>query len=321
VNRRDTIDVVTVGESLGLLTAHETGSLRHVREMQLGFGGAESNVAIGVARLEGSAVWIGRVGADPIGELIVRELRAERVESVAIVDDEAATALMLKERPRPGASQVTYYRRFQAGSRLCPADIPRGVVERGRILHVTGITAALGESPQAAVHTAIDHAKRAGRAVSFDVNHRSSLWVDASEAVNAYRALAQRADIVFAGEDEAALVTGENDSQRQLNELLALGAKQVVIKRGALGAAAASDGGAHHQAAYQIPVVDTVGAGDAFVAGWLAEMARGADIRTCLNTASLCGALACTSLGDWEATPTRRDLAQLMRPGSDPVSR
>lgn len=315
------VDVVTVGESLGLLTAGRVGSLRHVRDLQLGFGGAESNVAIGVARLGGSALWIGRVGADPLGQLIVRELRAEMVETVAVVDDEAATALMLKERPRPGASRVTYYRRNQAGSHLRPEDLPLGIIERGRILHITGITAALGERPLATLHMAIDYAKKAGRVVSFDVNHRASLWADSGEAASTYRDLAQRADIVFAGEDEAALVTGETDLRRQVDGLLALGVDRVAIKRGAMGAAAASRSGIVLREAHRIAVADTVGAGDAFVAGWLADMVRGADIQQCLETASACGALACTGLGDWEAAPTRSDLLRLSGVDGDPVSR
>ncbi|WP_115279688.1 sugar kinase [Mycolicibacterium tokaiense] len=321
VTSQDPVDVVTVGESMGLITAERVGSLSHVREMQLGFGGAESNVAIGVARLGGSAAWIGRVGADSLGHLIMRELRAESVETVAIVDPEAATAVMLKERPSPGSSRLTYYRRFQAGSRLRPSDIPRHVIERGRILHVTGITAALGERPRLALHAAIDHAKAANRVVSFDVNHRASLWTDRESAVSAYRALARRADIVFAGEDEAELVTGASDVRGQVDGLLALGVGQVVIKRGARGAVAARGSTVHTRDAHRITVADTVGAGDAFVAGWLAETARGAPPQACLEVASACGALACTSLGDWEAAPTREDVARLSDTGADPVSR
>ena len=321
VTSSDLLDVVTVGESMGLITADRVGSLGQVRDMRLGFGGAESNVAIGVARLGGTAAWIGRVGADSLGHMIARELRAEMVETVAIVDPEAATAVMLKERPRPGVSRVTYYRRCQAGSRLCPADIPPGMVERGRILHVTGITAALGEQPHAALHSAVDRAEKAGCIVSFDVNHRASLWPDRESAVNAYRALARRADIVFAGQDEAELVTGETDLRRQVDGLLALGVGQVVIKRGAQGALAASGDTFHTRDAHRITVVDTVGAGDAFVAGWLAELAREAPPQSCLDVASACGALACTSAGDWEAAPTRSDLARLSGSDEDPVSR
>lgn len=322
MNADSPLDVVTVGESLGLLIADQIGSLRHVKTMRLGFGGAESNVAIGVARLGGSSAWIGRVGADSLGQLIVRELRAEGVEVIALVDDQAATALMLKERPRAGASRVLYYRQCQAGSRLQPSDIPCGVITRARILHVTGITAALGEDPHAAVHAAVDEAKRAGLITSFDVNHRAALWSDLGSARAAYRALAERADIVFAGEEEAALLTGEVEARRQVDALLALGVEHAVVKRGARGAIAASRGGfLDDRDAYQVPVIDTVGAGDAFVAGWLAEMASGAEIQRCLDAALRCGALACTAVGDWEAAPTREQLGQIPGLNDDPVSR
>ena len=316
------LDVVTLGESLGLLTADGVGSLCRVNTMRIGFGGAESNVAIGVARLGGTAAWIGRVGADALGELILRELRAERVETYATVDNQTSTALMLKERPRPAASRITYYRREQAGSRLCPQDIPVDVIDRAAFVHVTGITAALGEHPSTALHAIIDHAGRAGARISFDVNHRAGLWADAARAVRAYRSLIARAHIVFAGEDEAQLVTGQDDHQRQLDALLALGPEQAVVKCGARGAMAAARTGTRlSRAAHRVTVVDTVGAGDAFVAGWLAEAARGSDLSSCLDVASGCGALACTTAGDWEAAPTRADLALLADPGHDPVSR
>lgn len=316
------LDLVTVGESLGLLTADGVGSLSRVKTMQLGFGGAESNVAIGVARLGGSAAWIGRVGADAVGELILRELRAEKVETHASVDHGAATALMLKERPRPGTSRITYYRRDQAGSRLGPPDVPAPVLGRARIVHLTGITAALGERPLAALHETIDQAERAGATVSFDVNHRNGLWADSADAALAYRGLLARAHLVFAGEDEAQLVTGEHSRDRQIDALLAAGPDQVVVKCGARGAVAASQAGARlSRPAHRVTVVDTVGAGDAFVAGWLAELARGGDMSSCLEVASACGALACTAIGDWEAAPTRADLDRFAGPEDDPVSR
>jgi 2-dehydro-3-deoxygluconokinase len=316
------LDVVTVGESLGLLTAERPGRLHNSPAMRLGFGGAESNVAIGVARLGGTAAWIGRVGADALGELIARELRAEGVQPHVVVDETTATALMLKERPRPGNSRITYYRRGQAGSRLQASDIPPSLIARTKILHVTGIPAGLGETSLAAVHTAIDHATAAGALISFDVNHRQALWTGVAAAAAAYRGLAQRAHIVFAGDDEAHLLTGASGTDRQLEAMIALGTDCAVLKRGSRGAVAATkDGTVESGKAVEVPVVDTVGAGDAFVAGWLAEVARGSDLRLRLDTALACGALACTSTGDWEGNPTRQDLAWLQQGAHEPVSR
>jgi 2-dehydro-3-deoxygluconokinase len=317
------LDVVAIGESLGLLVPDRPGRLAHVPHLRLGFGGAESNVAIGVARLGGRSAWVGRVGGDGLGELITRGIRAEGVEVHASVDPDAATALMIKERPRPGSSRVTYYRSVQAGSRLTAADIPDGVVERAAILHVTGISAGLGEGPLAAVHAAIDRAKAAGVTVSFDVNHRSALWRNGNgrDAGAAYRELAARSDIVFAGDDEATLFTGRSDPREQLEAIRALGVACAVIKLGENGAIASEGHTVSTRDAVRVDVVDTVGAGDAFVAGWLAETAAGASLERRLDTAVECGALACTVDGDWEAAPTRADVAALALPGADPVQR
>ncbi|MET0853780.1 MAG: sugar kinase, partial [Microterricola sp.] len=196
------MSVVTLGESLGLLVASRIGRLELVPTMDLGFGGAESNVAIGLARLNVPVTWMGRLGNDALGRLIERELRAEGVKSAATHDPTAPTALMLKERPAVGSSAVSYYRAGSAGSRLGPEHLDVARIREARILHVTGITAALGAGPRAALEAAIDAAIDGGTIVSFDVNHRSRLWSHAT-AASAYREIAARADVVFAGDDEA----------------------------------------------------------------------------------------------------------------------
>ena len=315
-------DVVVVGESLGLLVGEDAGRLSRGDRMRLTFGGAESNVAIGVSRLGGSAAWIGRLGADPVGAMILRELRAEGVAVHAATESAAPTALMLKERVRPGASRITYYRRGQAGSRLSPADVPTDVVTSAKVLHVTGISVALGERPRDAVTHAVDLARASGTLVSFDVNHRATLVDDLEQTRRGYLALAERADLLFAGNDEAELLTGESDPERQLDAMLALGAQQAVVKLGEDGAiAATAEGDRLRQGAFRVSAVDTVGAGDAFVAGWLASLVAGDEIDARLDTAIRCGALACLTEGDWEAAPTRADLAALATTHRDPVAR
>jgi len=315
-------DVVVLGESLGLLVSDRVGRLSLGAGLRLTFGGAESNVAIGVQRLGGSASWIGRVGCDAVGDLIVRELRAEGVAVHPTRDPDVPTALMLKERPHPGASRITYYRRGMAGTRLRADDVPSAAVAAARVLYITGISAALGEGSLAAAHAAIDHATAAGTRVAFDVNHRGTLVDDVDSMRVAYRNLAKRADVIFAGDDEAELLTGETDPLVQLDALLALGAQHAVVKLGEDGALHKSaDGAVTRRNAIQVTVVDTVGAGDAFAAGWLVEWIRGGDAGACLDLAVRCGAFACLAEGDWESAPTRRDLAWLDRGAGDPVSR
>jgi len=313
------MSVVTLGESLGLLVASRVGRLELVPAMDLGFGGAESNVAIGLARLGVPVTWMSRLGDDALGRLIERQLRAEGVSAATTLDPTAPTALMLKERPAAGSSAVSYYRAGSAGSRLTPEHLDTARIREARILHITGITAALGAGPRAALDAAVDAANDSGTIVSFDVNHRSRLWSHATAAF-AYREIAARADVVFAGDDEAELLTGERDPAAQAAAITELGPTHAIVKRGAEGAYALADGQAVEQSAFPVQAVDTVGAGDAFVAGYLAELLAGASLTERLRTAAACGAIACTAPGDWEAAADRAAIARLLGAG-DPVQR
>ena len=310
--------VVTLGETMGLFAATSPGSLAHAAGFRLGIGGAESNVAIGLARLGTPATWIGRVGADELGDLVHREIRAEGVDVVAIADPAAATGLMVKSSRTPTHTRVRYYRAGSAGSRLSPDDIDAALIASADILHVTGITPALSESAAAAVDRAIGLAHDSGMIVSFDVNHRSALW-DTDRAAPVYRSIAARSTLVFAGLDEAALVADGGTAAELARGIAELGPSQVIVKLGPEGCAALIDGAQFEVPAIRVQPVDTVGAGDAFVAGYLAELLAGSDPTARLAVAVRAGAFACLGPGDWESLPTRADLSLLDR--DDPVSR
>lgn len=304
--------LVTLGETLGLLVADDVGPLSLARGMRLGMGGAESNVAIGVARLGVPATWIGCLGEDPVGDLIERQLLAERVRAL-VRRDPAPTALMLRERRTGTAARVHYYRHGSAGSRLRPADLPDGVVEEAGVLHLTGITPALGADPAAAVFEAVRRARTAGVPVSVDLNFRSRLW-DADAAAPVFRDLAAGADILFAGDDEARIALGAGaptDPGPLAVALAALGPSEVVVKLGRRGATARIDGELIEVPAVPVHAVDTVGAGDAFVAGYLASRLLGRGVAERLSTAAVAGAFAVTVPGDWEALPRPHELALL----------
>jgi 2-dehydro-3-deoxygluconokinase len=304
--------LVTLGETLGLLVAEDVGPLSLARGMRLGMGGAESNVAIGVARLGVPATWIGRLGDDPVGDLVERQLLAERVRCV-VHRDPAPTALMLRERRTGTATRVSYYRHGSAGSHLRPADLPDGVVEEAGLLHLSGITPALGPEPAETVREAVRRARKAGVPVSVDLNYRSRLW-DTATAGPVFRELAAGADILFAGDDEAriALGSGAPETPEALaGRLAALGPAEVVVKLGRRGATALVDGEVIEVPPVPVQAVDTVGAGDAFVAGYLATRLLGRDVRDRLTTAAVAGAFAVTVPGDWEAFPRPHELSLL----------
>ncbi|ANP74442.1 sugar kinase [Cryobacterium arcticum] len=307
---------------MALLRAETPAPLAHVHELALGIGGAESNLAIALARLGTPVSWVGRVGADSLGERVLRELRAEGLDVHGTVDPEALTGLMIKERRTSDTVKVWYYRSGSAGSRLTPADVAPGLIEEATLLHVTGISLALSDSARDTVLSAVARAQAAGVPVSFDVNHRASLWCDRDAAAAAYREVAASATMVFAGEDEARLLTGADETASVADlarSIAALGPDQVLIKLGADGCLALVDGTEHRQAAVPVRVVDTVGAGDAFVAGYLAELVAGRPVAERLRTAVTTGAFACLTPGDWEGMPRRHELALLHQ--AEPVSR
>ncbi|MFT4280630.1 sugar kinase [Microbacterium sp.] len=318
--------LVTLGETMGLFHADQPGAAAHVDGFRFGIGGAESNVAIGVARLGGRARWIGRVGDDGVGGRICRELRAEQVDVRAVVDADAPSGIMVKTR-RGGRVIVDYHRTGSAGSRLTAADLAdESLWTDVGVLHVTGITPALSEAAHEAVFAAVEIARARGARISFDVNHRSSLWgtthAGRARAAASYRELLSVSHLVFAGEDEARLLaTGAapDASAADLARALGESGADVVVKRGERGAFARIDGREYDLPAVPIAPIDTVGAGDAFVAGYLADTLSGADAPQSLRTALRAGAFACLHPGDWEGLPHRSDLDLLE--ATDPVVR
>ncbi|MEO9255953.1 MAG: sugar kinase [Tepidiformaceae bacterium] len=311
--------VVTLGETMALMAPVSVGPLQHAHTMTLGIGGSESNVAIGLSRLGVETTWIGKVGADSLGDLVLRELTAEGIRVLAVRDPDAPTSLMVKEHRTNVNTHVWYYRRGNAGGRLRTSEVDFDVIRNASLLHVTGISPALSEEMAETIFEAIRVATDAGVTVSFDLNFRGRLW-SRDEARESYRRIIPLADIVFAGGDEAAIAVDAADSALTLaHRIVALGAGHAVIKLGADGAVAVVGGHEYTRAAVKVNPVDTVGAGDAFIAGYLAEYLLGADVETCLTTAVTTGAFACLSPGDWEGAPRRHELALL--DGIEPVSR
>ncbi|MFK0290783.1 sugar kinase [Streptomyces sp. NPDC090442] len=309
--------MLTFGETMVALRG--SGPLRLGGTMRVSVAGAESNVAIGLARLGHRVRWTGAVGADEAGELVLRTLRAEGVEvSGATVDPDAPTGLLLFEPRLPELTRVHYYRAGSAGSRPSAAAVERAFAAAPpRVLHLTGITPALGPAARASAGLALDLARRHTALVCLDVNFRARLW-SAAEAADVLRDWLPFVDVLIASEDELPLclpATGRHSEGPPPTRLLAAGVREVVVTHGADGATAyTGDGGPRHQPAVPVRAVDPVGAGDAFVAGYLSALLDGADVSGRLARAVTTGAFAAASPGDWEGAPTRAELDLLAAP-------
>jgi 2-dehydro-3-deoxygluconokinase len=317
---RSSLDIVTLGESMVLFLAQQSGPLREASTFERHVGGAESNVAIGLCRLQHSAGWISRVGDDELGRAILFRLRGEGVDlSRVIVDPEAPTGVMVRERREVGPLDVAYYRKGSAASRLAPSDIDEGYVAGAKALHLTGITPALSASCRETTFAAAEVARAAGVRVVLDPNIRRKLWT-ADAARTTLRDLAAKADVVLPGADEAELLTGSSDPLTAARDLLSLGPELVVVKLGAEGAIAVTVDRVVRAPGVALPrVVDPVGAGDAFAAGLHAGWLRNLSLEDTLALANRCGAVATTVAGDIEALPRWDEVAATRSAGSDVV--
>ncbi|WP_432940116.1 sugar kinase [Kribbella sp. CA-253562] len=297
-------EVLTLGEAM--VSIRTKAALRLGGEAHLSVAGSESNVAIGLARLGHQAAWIGAVGNDEPGRLIQRTLRAEGVDTSYVrFSDTDFTGFIAFDQPAHDITRVSYHRRGSAGSTLTPAECTAAIAAAGpKLLHLTGITPALSDTARAATIAAAEAAAGIGVRVSLDVNYRGRLW-SRSAAADCLRQLLPQVRTVFASEDELDLLTDATDP---VAALLGSGVEEVVVTAGGKGAWSHSSAGSLHQPALQVTVVDSIGAGDAFVSGYLSATLDDLSPEARLTRAATSGAFCVGAYGDWESLPTRDDL-------------
>ncbi|MEF2964943.1 sugar kinase [Paenibacillus sp. M1] len=300
-------EVITFGESMGLLISDDLRGLEYDSELDMSFGGAESNVAIGLARLGFRSGWFGRLGNDPLGRRIYKAIRGEGVDvSRAGFAEDAPTGLMLREKAL-GKSSVYYYRRHSAASMMSPEDLDEAYIASAKILHITGITAALSASSRETVFRAVALAKKHGTKVSFDPNLRLKLW-SAEEARGPLLELAAQADYFLPGLDELRLLYNKQRLEELIPELNRLPAVKI-IKGGEQETYLLEDGKLSSVPYFLVDqVIDSVGAGDGFCAGFLAGLLRGDSHTEAIRLGNLIGSMVIQAPGDWEGLPTREEV-------------
>lgn len=259
-------EVVCIGESMILVTPTDA-ALSEAHSATLTLAGAEANVAAGLAAAGHRAAWASRLGDDPLGARITSELTRRGIELWVQLDQDAPTGVMFKD-PGAESSSVFYYRRGSAASRMAPGHLSPERLAGTRIVHTTGITPALSPSCRDMVDRLFDDARAAGALVSFDVNDRRALW-SMTDAAQTLARLADAADIAFVGRDEAERIWGTATAS-EIRAFLP-GCALLVVKDGDIGATAFNgDAEPVFVPAPTVDVVEPVGAGDAFAAGFLA---------------------------------------------------
>ncbi|MEO6116188.1 MAG: sugar kinase [Pseudolysinimonas sp.] len=261
----DEFDLVTLGEAMVVLAPEHGERLATAEVATLRTAGAEVNVARTLAHLGRRVAWAGALGDDPFGDRIVADLVASGVDISSVTRDASApTGLYAKDTDQHRATSTYYYRRNSAASKMDATLLTR--LPRGTVLHLSGITAAISDGGMQLISAALNNRPN-GSLVSFDVNFRPALW-KGREAAGVLAELANAADIVFVGLDEATALWGTG-SLEAIHELLPR-PSVVVVKDGAIGATSIlSHGERVFEPSPVIDVVEPVGAGDAFAAGYL----------------------------------------------------
>jgi 2-dehydro-3-deoxygluconokinase len=297
-----TFDLLTAGEAMAVASPDPPRPLREAAGLALGVAGAEANVAAYLARLGQSVAYVSRVGDDPFGELISSFLASSGVSCFLDVSPDFPTGVYFKD-PSPSGTRVHYYRAGSAASTMDSSvwSSPWSA----RIVHLSGITPALSASCAAFVADGLRSRPVPGALYSFDVNYRPGLWPVTRAAVE-LAALANQADLVFVGLDEAATLWGvrtPGDVRAVLPKCATL-----VVKDGAVGATSFTDGGSFFLPAPPVEVVEPVGAGDAFAAGYLFGVLHAVREEDRLRLGHTLAAVALTTVGDVGAVPPASSL-------------
>lgn len=298
------MDVVTFGETMVLFNPETQGPLRYVGTFTKSIGGAESNVAIALARLGHKAGWFSKLGDDEFGRYIKSTVMGEEVDVSRVKKDpKRTTGILFKERFSTVNPNVYYYRKGSAASHLMIEDLDLDYIASAKILHVTGISLALSEEMREAVFYAVREAKKRGVLISFDPNIRLKLW-SKEEARETILEMVKLTDLLFPGKEEAELLLGLTEPEEIADSFLNLGVQTVALKLGKSGCYVKNKETEAFVHGYTVDhPVDTVGAGDGYAAGFLSGYLEHLSLTECAQRANAVGAMATLVKGDMEGFP------------------
>jgi 2-dehydro-3-deoxygluconokinase len=296
------LEIATIGESMALLAPSPLGPVEDAAAFTMDVGGAESNVAMYLSDLGHRVAWISRLGDDPMGRRILGRIDGAGVDTTLVrLDASARTGVYFKD-PTDSGTTVYYYRDGSAASRMGPEVLTASALRDVPLVHLTGITPALARSCHELVRAAVIDRRLPRALVSFDVNYRPGLW-PVARAAPVLAELADASDLVLVGLDEARHLWGcerPEDVRRRLP-----GPGTIVVKDGPVAAHHLDREAAVSVAAPVVEVVEEVGAGDAFAAGYLSAMLRGGSPRHRLRLGHLVAAHALRIVGDHAPLPDR----------------
>lgn len=332
------VDVVTFGEAMVRLAPPDYQRLEQTHSLDTRIGGAELNVAVGVSRLGLRSAWVSRLTENPLGRMIQNEARKHGVDTSALLwTDEDRIGLYFVEfgaSPRP--SSVLYDRAGSAISRIMPGMIDWEAVFQGaKWFHCSGITPALSDSAAAVTMDALKAAKKAGCRISYDLNYRGKLWTP-EKAAAVQTPMMEYIDILISTEEDTRKVFGiEGDASaddesftalssetygivaRKLAERFGFEAVAITLRetqsvlRNIWGAVAYSNGTLYEGPRHEVEIIDRVGGGDAFSAGFIYGYLT-KDVEYAVQLGNAFSALAHSIPGDFNYA-TRKEAEALLK--------
>jgi 2-dehydro-3-deoxygluconokinase/2-dehydro-3-deoxygalactonokinase len=306
------VDVVALGEPLIQFNSFTLGPLRFVNYFEKHIAGSELNFCIAVIRNHLSCGLIARVGNDEFGRNIIEYSRSQGVDVSQIKIDDSFTGIYFVQRgyPIPLKSELIYYRKGSAGSKLSPEDVNEDYVRTAKLVHSTGITLAISESAKDAVFKAFELAKKR----SFDTNIRPKLWTPEKARETILKLLGKYdVEVLITDPDDTKILLGITDPDEAYRKYKELGVKTLLYKLGAKGAVVFKDNLKAFKEAYKVPVEDPTGAGDAMAGTFISLYLQGKDLEYALHHGIVASTLVVMVRGDNEITPTTEDAERFLK--------
>lgn len=305
---RSPSDILALGEPM--VEFNQTGEGAGRLYLQ-GFGGDTSNFAIAAARQGARVGYLSALGDDPYGAMLRGLWTAEGVNHADVhTDPEAFTAIYFVTHDAQG-HHFHFFRKGSAASRMTPAQLPRERIAQARVLHLSGISLAISDSACETGFAAMEMAREAGVAVSFDTNLRLKLWPLARAREVMTEAL-RRCDIALPSLDDVRALTGLDDPDALVDHCLTLGARVVALKLGEAGALVASTQERHRIAPHPCQPVDATGAGDTFGGAFVARWVAGDTLLQAGRYAAVAAALSTQGYGAVDPIPRAGEVEQAL---------
>jgi 2-dehydro-3-deoxygluconokinase len=293
------IDIIAMGEPM--VEFNQTGEGGGRQYLQ-GYGGDTSNAAIAAARQGASVGYLSALGDDVYGRMLRELWSREGVDHDGVrTDPRGYTAVYFVNHDEQG-HHFSFFRRGSAASLMRPQDLPAQRIAQAKVLHLSGISAAISDSACDTCFAAVDMAKAAGVRVSFDTNLRLKLW-PLARARAVMSDFIRQSDICLPSYDDVKAITGLADADALADWCLALGAKTVALKLGAEGALIADGSRRWRVPPHPCKPVDATGAGDTFAGALLARLVAGDDLEAAARYATVAAALSTEGYGAVEPIP------------------